>query len=160
MSISTNKTAEYSYNLPVTLGMVLANAVPNDVEREIRSILLDIGNLYQIQDDYLDCFGDSSKFKKIANDIEERKCTWMAVKFMEMADDDQKKLFAEIYGRKNAEDVNRVKELYKQVGIIEEFARFEEDTYRMIQGKINILPENIPQQLFHDLVNEIYARKS
>lgn len=159
-SIAMNKTAFYTFNLPAALGMTLANVnEPAAVEKEIHSILQEIGCYYQIQDDFLDCFGDEN-FKKVGNDIEERKCTWLAVKFMEMANDNQKNLYEKIYGSSNSEDVAAVKNLYRDVGIIEAYKTFGMDSYQMIKEKIELLPSNIPKELFHELVDNIHARNS
>lgn len=55
---------------------------------------INLGLAFQIQDDYLDSFGDLSKFgKKIGNDILTNKRTFLAIKALEKAkDEDLKKL--------------------------------------------------------------------
>lgn len=159
ISIAANKTAHYTYNLPVALGMVLAG-VTNDqeLELEIHSILQEIGCLFQIQDDFLDCFG-SPEFGKIGNDIKNRKCTWLSVKFMELGTEKEKEVFAEIYGRTEPEAVQQVKNLYQEVGIVEAFKLFEDESCKSIQQRINSLPDHIPKGLFRDFIDNIYQRK-
>ena len=51
-----------------------------------------MGHLYKVQDDYLDCFGDTALFGKIGTDIQDRKCSWLIVKALENADSSQRKV--------------------------------------------------------------------
>lgn len=155
--IVANKTAYYTYNLPASLGMKFANFNEPAVEKEIQSILQEIGSYFQIQDDFLDCYGAPEVIGKVGNDIQEGKCTWLAVKFMELASDAQKREFAEIYG-KGEENTSRVKELYDELGLVAAYKTFEDDSYQMIKERINYLPQGVPKALFHGFIDNIHGR--
>lgn len=48
------------------------------------------GWLAQIQDDYLDAFGDPEVIGKIGTDIEDNKCSWLIVQALKKTTEEQK----------------------------------------------------------------------
>jgi farnesyl diphosphate synthase len=73
------KTAYYSFYLPVALAMLLAGIRSKAVFQMAEDILIPMGEYFQIQDDFLDCYGDPKVIGKIGRDIEDNKCSWMIV---------------------------------------------------------------------------------
>ena len=84
------KTSYYSFYLPVQLGMILHGINDPGLYKQAKEILLSMGNMFQVQDDYLDCFGDPRLTGKIGTDIQDGKCSWLIVRALEKANDYQK----------------------------------------------------------------------
>ncbi|MCX6267758.1 MAG: polyprenyl synthetase family protein [Bacteroidetes bacterium] len=67
------------------LGAILANAGQDDAEK-IYDLGIELGLAFQLQDDFLDAFGDTSKFgKAIGGDIATNKKTFLYIKAFELA---------------------------------------------------------------------------
>lgn len=86
------KTAFYSFYLPVALAMHMVGiADPKDLQ-QARDILLPLGEYFQIQDDFLDCYGDPEVIGKIGMDIQDNKCSWLINKALQKASASQRQI--------------------------------------------------------------------
>ncbi len=82
-----------------------------------------LGIAFQLQDDYLDAFGDPAKFgKQVGGDIIANKKTFLMIHAMEVASDDQKNELALLMSDAfidKAEKVNRVLAIFKDCKVDE-----------------------------------------
>lgn len=159
-SIVANKTSHYTFHLPVAAAMLMAGFTDMEIYRQTRTILLEIGYFYQIQDDFLDCFGDPTVTGKMGRDIEEGKCTWLSVVFMQRATAAQKKLFCENYGKEDPEAVHVIKQLYETLSLPNTYAIYEEDSFNMIKTHIQQTSRGFPHAIFFKIMEKIYRRDS
>merc|ERR1739848_645941 len=81
------KTSFYTIYLPIVMGMMLALPVEMyDANfSNVEKICLDIGCYFQVQDDFIDCFGDDKVTGKIGTDIQDGKCSWFIVQALAYA---------------------------------------------------------------------------
>jgi geranylgeranyl diphosphate synthase type II len=79
---------------------------------------LNLGIAFQLQDDYLDCFGDPETFgKQVGGDIIENKKTYLYLKAMEFAQPEEKAQLLHLYSiqpQDNSDKIESVKEIFTQ----------------------------------------------
>ncbi|KOB57504.1 Farnesyl diphosphate synthase 3, partial [Operophtera brumata] len=134
-SIVKHKTSYYTFKLPVSLGYLLANNADKNTHKKVEEVCLDLGKLFQIQDDYLDCYGDESVTGKIGTDIQEGKCSWLAVNALKHCDETQRATFVENYANKDPANVDNIKRLYEELRIPDLYKNEERIVYEGILQK-------------------------
>lgn len=154
------KTAFYSFYLPVAIAMYMAGINDKENHCSAKSILLKIGEYFQVQDDYLDCYGEPEVIGKIGTDIQDNKCSWLVIQALHKTQDnpEQRKILMENYGKQDEDKVQKVRQLYKDLNLEKEFTDFEETSYREILSLIDTDHGNLPKELFIAFTNKIYKR--
>ncbi|KAE8654163.1 Farnesyl pyrophosphate synthase 1 [Hibiscus syriacus] len=152
------KTAYYSFYLPVACALLMAGEKLDD-HTDVNNVLVEMGTYFQVQDDFLDCFGDPEVIGKVGTDIEDFKCSWLVVKALERADEEQKKLLYENYGKADPACVAKVKELYQTLDIQGAFAEYESKSYEKITKKIECHPSKAVQAVLKSFLAKIYKRQ-
>ncbi|KAJ5465599.1 Farnesyl pyrophosphate synthase [Penicillium desertorum] len=123
--ISENKTAFYSFYLPVALALQYLQRTTEQNLAIVRELLLHMGWCFQVQDDYLDVFGDPRVTGKVGTDIRDNKCSWIALRAFELCSSEQKAVLRLCYGRPDMGKEARAKEVFCQVDIEGVFRNFE-----------------------------------
>lgn len=101
------------------MGAIVADASEEE-SKKIYEFGLNLGIAFQLQDDYLDAYGDAATFgKQVGGDIMENKKTYLYIEALKNASPEIKEELLEWYEQTledNTEKVARVKELFKLVG--------------------------------------------
>ena len=113
LDIVTYKTAFYSFYLPVACGMHLAGVATDSALDVSNKILVKMGQYFQIQDDYLDCFADADVLGKIGTDIQDNKCSWLVCTALQSASPTQRATIAENYGKDDSACIGKIKAVYQ-----------------------------------------------
>ncbi|XP_069625597.1 farnesyl pyrophosphate synthase-like isoform X1 [Ranitomeya imitator] len=158
-SIVKYKTAFYSFYLPVAAAMYMAGIDSEDDHQNAKTILLEMGEFFQIQDDYLDCYGDPSITGKIGTDIQDNKCGWLVVEALKRVTPEQRDVLQENYGQDDTEKVERVKQLYEELDLSEVYMKYEEDSYQRLQTLISQHANGLSKEIFLGLAHKIYKRQ-
>ncbi|CAO1947859.1 unnamed protein product [Urochloa humidicola] len=152
------KTAYYSFYLPVACALLLSGQNLDDYV-QVKQILVEMGVYFQIQDDYLNCFGDPDVIGKIGTDIEDFKCSWPFVEALQRADEKQKDSLFENYGKSDPSCVAQVKSLYKELDLEGAISEYESKSYEKLISDIEAQPSETVQAVLNSFLHKMYKRK-
>lgn len=156
------KTAYYSFYLPVALAMRMAGVNDDSLYKKALDILLPMGEYFQVQDDYLDCYGTPEQIGKVGTDIFDNKCSWNINVALQNATPEQRQVLDQSYGRKDSEHEKKVKDIFNQpnIDIKGRFEKYEKESYEHINSLINALPETqgLRRDIFRSFLDKVYKR--
>nr|XP_043618927.1 farnesyl diphosphate synthase 2-like isoform X2 [Erigeron canadensis] len=127
------KSSYYSFYLPVACAFLMFGESLDD-HIQMKDILVEMGIYYQVQNDYLDTFGDPNVFGKTGTDTEERKCSWLVVKALELANEEQKKILNGAY------------------------EEYENKTNEELVKSIEAYPNKVVQEILKSCLTKIYRK--
>ncbi len=140
------------------IGAILADASAEDADN-LYKFGEQIGLAFQLQDDYLDVYGDSKVFgKEIGGDITSNKKTYMLINAFNKANDAQRKELTRWVSARDFdrnEKVDAVTHLYNEIGI-DQLAQ-DKIAYYFEQSKKYLDAVNVPEEKKEELRK--YAQK-
>ncbi|TFK38308.1 isoprenoid synthase domain-containing protein [Crucibulum laeve] len=170
------KTAYYSFYLPVALAMYMSNipesytapspSSPSQSETVhpyalAQSILIPLGEYFQIQDDWLDFSGTPEQIGKIGTDIVDNKCSWVVNTALALANPEQRRVLDENYGRKDGNKEEKVKQVFGELKVGEKYAAYEEKVVGELKERIGRIQEvegGLRREVFESFLGKIYRR--
>ncbi|CAI4034265.1 hypothetical protein SMKI_10G0500 [Saccharomyces mikatae IFO 1815] len=158
--IVTFKTAYYSFYLPVALAMYVAGITDEKDLQQAKDVLIPLGEYFQIQDDYLDCFGTPEQIGKIGTDIQDNKCSWVINKALELASAEQRKTLDENYGKKDSVAEARCRQIFNDLKIDQLYQEYEETIAKELKVKISQVDESrgFKADVLTAFLNKVYKR--
>lgn len=157
------KTAFYSFYLPVALAFHMSGITDPIAFKTAKDILIPLGEYFQIQDDYLDCYGSAEVIGKIGTDIIDNKCSWLVNMALAKASPEQRKILDENYGKKpyGGESEAKVKKVYEELQLDAAYKDYEDKIYVDLNRKIDAIDESktgIKKEVFTAFLSKIYRR--
>ncbi|KAF0267039.1 hypothetical protein FOG48_03882 [Hanseniaspora uvarum] len=154
------KTAYYSFYLPVVLAMYVAGIKSEADLKQAHDVLIPLGEYFQIQDDYLDCFGKPEDIGKIGTDIQDNKCSWVVNTALKNATPAQRKVLDENYGLKNKDTEAVCKALFSEMKIDQIYHEYEEKVAAELKAKIANVDESrgFKGEVLTAFLNKVYKR--
>jgi len=140
--------------------MFMTNWSDPTAHTDAEKILLKMGHFFQVQDDYLDCFGDPEVIGKVGTDIQDGKCCWPVITALQNATPEQRKQLQDNYGVHSTEAVARVKAIYKELKIEDLYRQYEDFTFNEICHLIDqlTLSSKLPKNIFYGFLTKIHRR--
>lgn len=119
------------------IGALVANASSTEADL-IYDFGVNLGLAFQLQDDYLDCFGDPEKFgKQVGGDIISNKKTFMMLKALSLDSTDDLQSWVDKTEFDNSTKVDAVKSIYKTLKVDELAFQLMEDYYQKSLASLN-----------------------
>jgi len=137
--------------------MVLGGISEPSTYEQTRHICADMGHLFQVQDDYLDCYGSPEVIGKIGTDIYDNKCGWLINTALLHCSAAQKKTLENNYAKKDAACEAKVKAVFVELGIEAKFRAHEEAKHAELQRAIADV-KGMPTEVLAVLLKKIYKR--
>ena len=144
------------------MGAIIARASKEDQDK-IYDFGKYLGIAFQLQDDYLDAFGDETKFgKKIGGDILENKKTYLYLKAIEFLSEDKKNQLLGLYTNNNSseEKIKTTKALFEESGSVDytvkEIKKYTNSAFEILES-LNISAEK--KKLLYEFGNSLMDRK-
>lgn len=155
----SGKTAQL-LSCSLQMGAVVAGAGKDQVD-DAGVVGMEAGIAFQIQDDLLDAAGDPDKFgKKVGGDIFEGKKTWLSILALQKADRVQKaELLRILQIKENSQDeVNKVINLYFELGVIDEAQKAVEAHYLNAISHLDKFAGSTYKNEINALLNQLKTR--
>ena len=102
------------------MGAIVSNANEEDAQK-LYDFGLNLGIAFQLQDDYLDTFGDPETFgKQVGGDIIENKKTYLYLKALELSNENDKNILEKLFQQKlenNELKISETKAIFNKLNI-------------------------------------------
>jgi farnesyl diphosphate synthase len=156
--VARSKTAYYTIWQPIVSGMIASQAIPEDLltPPALTKFLLELGHFFQVQDDYLDVYGDPAVTGKVGTDIIDGKVTWLSCTALNLANAQQKAELARSLGV----DEPRVREIYRELDVVGAYTRYEEATSEDLGRQLAALDPIYPKKTLENLLKSLTKRRA
>jgi farnesyl diphosphate synthase len=153
------KTAFYTFSLPMCAGLVIGGIRDNAVLLATEEVCIEIGEKFQIQDDYLDCYQSPEILGKIGTDIENAKLSWLCVQALQRMTPEQREIFEANYGFDDAEKVAIIKQMYETLGMKDIYNTQEDESLKRVYGLIEKYNQLLVPSWFDQVIAMVHNRQ-
>ena len=161
------KMIEYKTAVLVAAAMKMGAIIAETSEENANLIYdfgLNLGLAFQLQDDYLDAFGNPETFgKQVGGDIIENKKTYLYLKAYEFASKEQAEQLTHLFSIRpedNSEKINSVKEMFLATGAAFETKKaIQEFTLKAFETLQKISIDNEKKEMLKSFGENLMGRK-
>ena len=143
-----------NFCLPLTLALHLANISDPRVHETAYSILGNISYFLQVTRDYVNCFVDP-----FGSDIKDGRITWLIILARQRASPAQLAILEQCYGEQDADSVEEVKKIYKDLNLKKNATahmnEIRDDIHKQIQQIPKLGELGLNQDFFFKLMDNM-----
>ncbi len=161
LTIAAYKTAYYTIYMPIVCALMLsegAQAPADEVLKQVEAISISLGTFFQIQDDYLDLYGDPKVTGKIGTDIADNKCSWLVVQALKHCSGEQRQVLKQNYGYSDPAKVRCVENVFHEIGVQSLYQEYEKRSYDELVSTIAQLQNSALRKTFESLCAKLFKR--
>jgi len=153
-------TAQYTFVGPLLIGITLANN-RKTYKSALTEYGMHVGTAFQMQDDILGVFGDSSKTgKAVGNDLREGKKTILLQHAYKHASKSDQEFLANNVGRELSDsDLKKIQDIIRKTGALEYAQKRAQDHITQGIRALETLQDSPSKQLLIELAKYIIARE-
>jgi len=161
------KMIQYKTAVLVAAAMKMGAIIAETSEENANLIYdfgLNLGLAFQLQDDYLDAFGNPETFgKQVGGDIIENKKTYLYLKALEFASNDHAKQLANLFSihpEDSSDKIEAVKEIFVASGAAQETKNaIQEFTFKAFDTLQNLSIDNEKKEMLRNFGENLMGRK-
>ncbi|KAL7935751.1 farnesyl pyrophosphate synthetase 1 [Trichoderma chlorosporum] len=134
--------SSYSISGPIMLALEYWQlATPKNLE-QTHAFAVALGEYFQVNDDYVDVYGDYAITGKHGTDIQDNKCTWFIIEGLSRANEEQRRQLLQSYGKKESSQIDTVKRVFEELELAKAFREYEKKQRAKIEGIIADIDES------------------
>lgn len=93
------------------------------------------------------------------SDIQKGKVTWLLASAVQKASVGQKEIIHNHYGKADADSEKIIKNIYRELKIDEDYAKYKEEKSETIQSKLKSLEGEVPADVYFALFGKVSKTK-
>ncbi|MEZ4698738.1 MAG: polyprenyl synthetase family protein [Rhodothermales bacterium] len=133
----------------------------DDVMSTLRSLGRHVGRAFQIQDDLLDLVAEDARWgKKVGGDLQEAKKTYLLLRTLEVARDDDRAWFLRILDQRGLPEaeIDEARSRMERLGVLDEARRAVVSHSEAALAELGVLPETPARAAIHFLIDRLQHR--
>lgn len=136
----------FLYYEPIMLGVICANINDENLLQELADLTLDIGSVYQMENDVNDVFGRKNALGKSDGDIQSGNCSWLIVNALKLANKNQRSTLFENYGKSKIDAEKRVVDIYNDLNLHKVYNNYKYQLNIKLRERIENASVGLPKK--------------
>lgn len=142
----------FTFYYPFLIVHVLADKMNNDLFQNAKDVFLEIGKIFQMQDDYIDVFEEKYS-GRIGTSIASGYITWPLLTAYNRSSTIQREILHKYYGKSDLDAINKIKNVYVELDILNMLKEETTNIKKTIEMKLILIDNKNDRDLLGKYVN-------